>query len=83
MAPQWSHDPQVRTTGLEVNMDRDLSTDLDQTTELMSNRDVNQEITQTSVSSTDIETVISIFLEETDETRDGYTTDRGLHEQRF
>lgn len=64
-------------------MDRDLSTDLDQTTELMSNRDVNQEITQASVSSTDIETVISIFLEETGETRDGYTTDRGLHEQRF
>ena len=73
----------VRIMGLEVNVNRDLSIDLDQTTELMSIRDVNQEITQTSVSSTDIETVISSFLEEAGETRDGYTTDRGLHEQKF
>lgn len=37
-------------TGLEVHMARDSVTDLDQTTDLMSNTDVNQEITQTSVS---------------------------------
>jgi hypothetical protein len=57
-ADQETFDDVALTVGLEVGMNRNSITDLDQTTNLTSNTDVNQEITQTPVSFTDFETVM-------------------------